>query len=188
MFEIKYRDAIGRIGLLEAREKRIETPALLPVVNPRIQRITPREIADIGYEGLITNAYIIHRDENLRRRALEEGLHEMLGYDGLVMTDSGSYQLYGYGDVNVDPLDIVEFQDTIGSDIGVILDIPTPPDRNHDKTEKDLSETIRRAKASSELPRKMLLAGTAQGGLHLDLREEAARELARLSFDLYPIG
>jgi 7-cyano-7-deazaguanine tRNA-ribosyltransferase len=188
MFEIKYRDAMGRIGLLEARGRRIETPALLPVVNPRIQQITPREIADIGYEGLITNAYIIHRDENLRRRALEEGLHEMLDFDGLVMTDSGSYQLYGYGDVDVDPLEIVEFQDTIGSDIGVILDIPTPPDLERAKVEEDLSETIRRARASSALARRMLLAGTVQGSLHLDLREKAAREMAKIDFDIYPIG
>ncbi len=188
MFEIKDRDAMGRVGLLEAGRRRIETPALLPVVNPSIQRVTPREIADIGFEGLITNAYIIHRDENLRRRALEEGLHEMLGYDGLVMTDSGSYQLYGYGDVDVDPLEIVEFQDTIGSDIGVILDIPTPPDAVHAKAARDLSETLRRAKASITVTRKMLLAGTVQGGLHPDLREKAAAEMAGMGFDLYPIG
>lgn len=188
MFEIKFRDAMGRIGLLEAGRKRLDTPALLPVVNPRIQRITPKEIADIGYEGLITNAYIIYRSEELREKALRGGLHKMLGFHGLVMTDSGSYQLYGYGDVEADPVGIVEFQGDIGTDIGVILDIPTPPNAERGKAIEDLTETLRRAAACSSLPRRMLLAGTIQGSIYPDLREKAAREMAKLPFDLYPIG
>lgn len=43
------------------------------------------------------------------------------------MTDSGSFQLSKYGDIDVSNKEIIEFQEKIGSDIGTSLDIPTPP-------------------------------------------------------------
>jgi|TARA_B100002003_G_scaffold38226_1_gene33796 7-cyano-7-deazaguanine tRNA-ribosyltransferase len=188
MFEIKERDAMGRIGLLKARNKVIETPVLLPVVNPNLQEITPEYIKGIGYEGLITNSYIIHQSKKLRKNALENGIHKMLGFDGLLMTDSGSYQLYCYGDVDVDPIEIVKFQNAIGSDIGVILDIPTPTNVDHSRVNADLLETLKRAKESSTLSFEMLLAGTIQGGVFLDLRAKSAKEMGNMGFDIYPIG
>lgn len=188
VFEIKYRDVMGRIGILDVNGKRVETPLVLPVINPRINTITTSEIKDIGFQGVITNSYIIYRDRELNEKAVKEGVHKLLDFDGLIMTDSGSYQLFRYGRVDIDPIQIIEFQDAIKTDIGVILDIPTPPDVNHERALKDLNETIARAKASIKLPRKNFLAGTVQGSTHMDLREKAAKEMGELDFDLYPIG
>lgn len=187
MFEVKYRDAMGRIANFEAGKRKIETPSLLPVINPRLQGITPREIRKMGFHGIITNSYIIYQDEELRNQALK-GLHEMLDFDGLVMTDSGSYQLYSYGKIKAEFEEIVAFQDSIGSDIGVILDVPSSIKASREEALADLEETLTRAEKSMLLPRKMLLAGTVQGGVYPDLREKAATEMARLGFDLYPIG
>ena len=111
MFELRHRDAMGRLGTLEACGKRMETPALLPVVSPKLQKIKPRELRRMGFEGVITNSNLIHRDEGLREKALQSGVHKLLDYDGLVMTDSGSYQLYEYGRVEIGAREIVEFQD-----------------------------------------------------------------------------
>lgn len=189
MFEVKHRDAMGRIGVLEAGKRRVETPLLLPVVNPRprVQPLPPREIRRMGFQGIITNSYLIYRDEELRREALKD-LHRMLGFDGLIMTDSGSYQLYSYGRVEVEHKEIVAFQDAIGSDIGVILDVPSSIKADKKQAQADLEETLRRARESASLPRRMLLAGTVQGGVYPELREQAAAEAAKLGFDLYPIG
>jgi 7-cyano-7-deazaguanine tRNA-ribosyltransferase len=187
MFELKYRDAMGRAGIIHVRGKKVRTPAVLPVINPRFQEIPPGEIKEMGFEGIITNSYIIRRDEELKAKVREKGLHRFLGFDGLIMTDSGSFQLYKYGEVEVSSREIIDFQEEIGSDIGVILDIPTPPDVKRKRAEADLRETLRRAKEAGRAG-DMLLAGTVQGSTYLDLREESAKAMGALDFDIHPIG
>lgn len=199
MFEIKHRDAHGRIGIFKIKNKKLETPYIFPVINPRSvsldnsasssanrQVIKPADIKDMGFPGVITNSYIIYN--SLKDEAVSKGVHELIGFDGVVMTDSGSYQLYKYGNVNILPEEILRFQDQIGSDIGVILDIPTPPDAGRKRAESDLKETIKRGKESLEINTDMLLAGTVQGSTYPDLREKCAREMGKLGFDVYPIG
>ncbi len=189
MFEIKHRDANGRIGTFEVKNKKLETPYIFPVINPGLaQGIKPADIKKMGFPGVITNSYIIYNNPKLRDGAVSKGVHELIGFDGVVMTDSGSYQLYKYGNVNISPEEILKFQNRIGSDVGVILDIPTPPDVSRKRAESDLKETIKRGKESLEINRDMLLAGTLQGSTYPDLREEAAREMGKLGFDVYPIG
>jgi 7-cyano-7-deazaguanine tRNA-ribosyltransferase len=179
---------MGRVGKFTLGEHRLETPLLLPVINPNSDLIPTKEIGAIGFDAVITNSYIICKDELLREQALSTGVHRLIGFDGAVMTDSGSYQLSRYGEVEIGSDEIVEFQEKIGSDIGVILDIPTPPDVKHSQAEKELEETLSRAKSAMLLRKKMFLAGTVQGSTHLDLREKSAKEMAKLDFDIYPIG
>jgi len=77
MFEITKRDGLARIGKLETAHGILETPALLPVINPRLITISPRELYDVfGVRGLITNSYILRNDPLLREKALKGGLHE----------------------------------------------------------------------------------------------------------------
>ncbi len=188
MFEIKYKDGAARSGVFEVNGKILETPYLFPVVNPKRQVLELKEIERLGFKGVITNSYIIYRDPGLRERALERGVHALIGFDGVVMTDSGSFQLYQYGSVEVSPSEIVRFQDNINVDIGVILDIPTPPDAGYERAQRELEETVRRAEEAAQLDRNMLLTGTVQGSTYPELRERAASRIARLNFDVHAIG
>jgi 7-cyano-7-deazaguanine tRNA-ribosyltransferase len=187
-FEILHKDLAGRIGRLRTPHGSIETPALMPVINPHLQIIPARELKGMGASIMITNSYIINQDQKLKGLALEKGLHSLLGFDGPIMTDSGAFQLSVYGDVNVQPLEILQFQDAIGSDISVPLDIPTPPDVPRDRAESELQETERRLYEALEHRGSSLLAGPIQGGTYTDLREAAARHLSDKGFDIYPIG
>ncbi len=188
IFEITHKDIAGRLGRLETRHGIIETPTIMPVVNPNIQTIKPSELRKFGAEIIITNSYIIYRKPELRERALKEGLHSLLGFDGPIMTDSGSYQLSVYGEVEVNNAEIVRFQQEIGSDIGVPLDIPTPPDVSRQRAEAELEITIERAKEALALKKDMLLAAPVQGSTFPELREQAARRLGEADFDIYPLG
>lgn len=188
IFEITHKDCAGRIGRLETRKGTIETPTIMPVVNPNIQTIKPSELRKFGAEIIITNSYIIFRKPELKDRALSEGLHSLLDFDGPIMTDSGSYQLSVYGQVEVDNARIIRFQQDIGSDIGVPLDIPTPPDVARERAESELEITFSRAEEAMGLKKDMLLAAPVQGSTFPDLRERTARELSRLDFDVYPLG
>ncbi len=188
IFEITHKACAGRIGRLETRHGIVETPTIMPVVNPNIQTIKPSELRKFGAEIIITNSYIIYRKSELRERARSEGLHSLIGFDGPIMTDSGSYQLSVYGEVEVNNAEIVQFQQEIGSDIGVPLDIPTPPDVPRARAEEELGITYMRAKEALGLKKDMLLAAPVQGSTYPDLRERAAHELSQLDFDVYPLG
>jgi 7-cyano-7-deazaguanine tRNA-ribosyltransferase len=106
------------------------------------------------------------------------------------MTDSGTFQMYFHGlaEGEIDPLEIVEFQKSIGSDIGTILDVFSDPKVGKTKVEQDVAVSLERARLSAPEKGSMMLAGTVQGGIYEDLRERSAKELAQMDFDVHPIG
>ncbi len=189
IFEILDKDAGGRIGRLRTPHGTVETPTVMPVINPNIQLIPPKEMRNFGAEILITNSYIIYRKEELKSVALEKGLHGLLNFDGPIMTDSGSFQLSVYGSVEVTNEEILGFQQKIGSDIIVPLDIPTPPDVHYRRAEEELTVTAERLEAARRfIQGEQLLAGPVQGSTYPELREKAASHLRDLNFEVYPLG
>ncbi|WP_292380484.1 tRNA guanosine(15) transglycosylase TgtA [Methanosarcina sp. UBA289] len=189
IFEILDKDAGGRIGRLRTPHGTVETPTVMPVINPNIQLIPPKEMRNFGAEILITNSYIIYRKEELKSVALEKGLHGLLDFDGPIMTDSGSFQLSVYGSVEVTNEEILGFQQKIGSDIIVPLDIPTPPDVHYRRAEEELTVTAERLEAARKfIQGEQLLAGPVQGSTYPELREKAASHLRDLNFEVYPLG
>jgi 7-cyano-7-deazaguanine tRNA-ribosyltransferase len=188
-FEIKKRDAAGRICKFSTNHGTVTTPNLMPVINPNKMIITPKEMKKLfGTEILITNSYIINRDKNLREKALEQGVHRLIDFNGTVMTDSGTFQSYVYGKEKVDPIKIIEFQKNIGSDIGTILDVFGTPDITKKQAETGVKETIKRAKESIKIKGEMNLACTVQGSIFSDLRTKCAKELSKIESDFFPIG
>ncbi|MCP1715168.1 7-cyano-7-deazaguanine tRNA-ribosyltransferase [Methanocalculus alkaliphilus] len=188
-FEVMHKDIAGRVGRLTVGDKRIRTPALLPVVNPHIQIVPPGEMAAMGVEGLITNAYIFSKSADFREEALSRGLHDLLGFNGLIMTDSGSFQLSVYGSVDTTNEMTLAFQRDIGSDIWVPLDIPTHPDAPRETVESELGITMERLREAREIfGDDAPIAGPVQGGIHPDLREKAGREVSDLGFSFCPVG
>ncbi len=188
-FESLYSDIQGRCGKLTVGKKTIKTPALLPVINPHLQLVTPREMQSMGVEALITNAYIFSQSKQYRERAVTEGLHKVLDFDGVIMTDSGSFQLSVYGKVSITNTETLAFQRDIGSDIWVPLDIPTSPASDRETAGRELAITMQRlAEAKEVFGKDAPLAGPVQGGIFTDLREQAAREVTDLGFTFCPVG
>ena len=188
MLELLKRDGLARMARFETRHGVLETPCLLPVVNPRLITIPPRELKEMGFQALITNSYIIRNDPVLKERALREGLHSLLGFDGVIMTDSGTFQSHMYGEVEVDNEDIVAFQRDAGTDIGTVLDIFTEPEWGRERTAEAVRVTLERTEQAAAIKGEMMLAGVVQGSVHRDLRLECARSLSSLPVDVFPIG
>jgi len=187
-FEIRHKDLMGRIGKLRTPHGYIETPTIMPVINPNLNSIGAEEMKKYGAEILIANAYIIYRKEESREAAIKKGIHAFLGFEMPIMTDSGSYQLYEYKDVEVSNREIVEFQQRIGSDICVPLDIPTPPNVKRERAKDDLEETLRRMQEARSIIQTNLLTGVVQGSTFLDLRGECAQRVSEIGFEVYAIG
>jgi 7-cyano-7-deazaguanine tRNA-ribosyltransferase len=183
--ELKHRDGLARI----CKFKNVETPALMPVINPNKIVISPKEMWErFGVRAIITNSYIIWKSPRLREEALANGLHSMLDFPGLIMTDSGTFQQHVYGDVEVKNEEIVEFQRKIGSDIGTMLDVFTEPHFTEDEVKRAIDETAKRGKEAKRYKGDMLLAGPIQGSIYPNMRRYAAKIMNRIGFDYYPIG
>jgi 7-cyano-7-deazaguanine tRNA-ribosyltransferase len=188
-FESFSSDIAGRTGRLTVGKKTVKTPALLPVINPHLQLVTPKELQAMGIEALITNAYIFSQSRQFRERAMSEGLHRVLDFDGVIMTDSGSFQLSVYGQVSITNTETLSFQRDIRSDIWVPLDIPTSPASDRNTTEQELAITMQRLKEAKDVfGSDAPIAGPVQGGIFEDLRERAGREVTDLGFSFCPIG
>ena len=104
------------------------------------------------------------------------------------MSDSGTFQSYIYGDVEVGVEEIVQFQCSIGVDIATMLDVFSRPDMDEKEVEQCVKETIQRAPASLDAAGSTMLNGPIQGGLFKHLRTESAQKMGQLDFSIHPIG
>jgi 7-cyano-7-deazaguanine tRNA-ribosyltransferase len=187
-FEVEYTDLLGRVGTLRVNGRKVRTPCLLPVVHPIRQIIPVEELRQMGFNALMTNSLIAYT--RARREVLEKGLVSFLGYDGVVMTDSGGYQVLEYGTVKVTPKEIAEFQRDAGSDLAMTLDRPT----GYSKSRSYSNETMRESLVNSvETIRNVpggdtTWVGPIQGGLFLDLIKKSARGLLRAGFEFLALG
>ncbi|MDA4126330.1 MAG: tRNA guanosine(15) transglycosylase TgtA [Thaumarchaeota archaeon] len=187
-FEVKESDLLGRIGSLKVGGKTLETPYLFPVIHPVNQQVPPGELKSMGFGGLMTNSYIIH--SRRKEEALREGIHKLLDFDGVFMTDSGGYQVLEYGDLEVDYAAIASFQAGIGSDIAVTLDRPTGYPQTRLRAKETVEYSLKNAMATMKEfgDSKTIWVGPIQGGLHLDLVRKSAAALVKGGFQFLALG
>lgn len=186
-FEVIAKDVLGRVGRFGTKSGDVETPHLLPVISPRRQVIPPKEMKEsFGCDAIITNAYLLKKEPP----ELTSNVHSFLDFSGVIATDSGAYQILSHGGIDAEPAEIVQFQERVGADIAVILDVPTGDDASREHAEYTVGETLRRADELDKLKTRkdVLWVGPIQGGLHLDLLEESAKAMSRREFDIYAIG
>lgn len=185
VFEIEAKDLAGRVGRLYVKSGVVETPALFPVVDPRKQEVSA-DVVKKYFTQVITNSYFVYKLTG--GNAVD--VKKLLGWDGVVMTDSGAYQIMRYGAVDVDPDEILLFQSKIGSDIGVILDLPFDYEEPYTSALLKVEETIRRAKRAVAMLEdlEMLVVAPLQGGVYPDLLVRSVKELSKLPFPIYAVG
>ena len=188
MFEISKRDGLARLGKIKTKHGVLDTPTLLPVVNPKILTLSMEELRECGAQGLITNSYIIYKNPELKETAEKKGVHGLLNWDGPIMTDSGTFQSHVYGEIDMQPEEILNFQKKIGVDIGTVLDVFCEPETKFEDAKKELEETQRRIEESDQNKNSIFLAAPIQGGRHLDLRLKAAQMASKTDAELFPIG
>ena len=187
-FEVTESDLLGRVGELRVGGKSVETPYMFPVIHPVRQIVPPAKLASMGFRGVMTNSYII----NSRRKeeALASGVHKLVGFDGMVMTDSGGYQVLEYGDLGVGYRDVAEFQSKIGSNLAVTLDRPTGYPQSRKVALDTVEYSLKNAKATlAEFgDSETTWVGPVQGGLYGDLVRKSAKAMVGAGFEVLALG
>ena len=189
MFEVRHSDLAARIGRLQTLHGVVETPAFVPVVHPVRQTVSTQFLKKMGFDLVITNAYITlrHYGDEARRR----GIHDIINYDGAVMTDSGGYQVLEYGSVKVEPTMMAQFENDIKSDIPIPLDRPTGYGLEYEKAKGYVAITLKNALDSLRVIDNntgAIWVAPVQGAEHFDLVEYSARELDTMGFEMMALG
>lgn len=133
---------------IKTKHGTIETPALIPVVAASYG-IWDKWIAkeypapwDLS-QGVILSLYHILK-YSYRDRILEEGIHQVLQTEKPVYIDSGGFQYMKKG-IELDPLDVLRYEEQMGCDIGITFDYPILPDMKEEEKKMRLERSIRSA-------------------------------------------
>jgi 7-cyano-7-deazaguanine tRNA-ribosyltransferase len=163
-------------------------PLFLPVFEPGNPYISLDEMREeFGVQAVMVNAFFLYRRRELRRSLRERGIKDHLGFDGLVVTDSGAFQAFR-GRLYLTNKSIVRFQEDIGADIVSPLDVVTPPTDNMATAEGKLGVTMQRIREGLSLVESSTLIGVQQGGRFPELRRRAAEGLVELGVSYVALG
>ena len=188
MFEIKYSDLAGRIGVLHTNHGKIETPSFVPVIHPVKQTIPAKKIKEIGFDVVITNAYITMK--RLEEKARKNGIHKIIKYDSSIMTDSGGYQVLEYGEVDVKPPAMAKFEMDIMTDFAIPLDKPTGFGLSKKQAKEYVDHTLKVCKTTIKNKKNngQIWIGPIQGSEHPELVKRSTNELINMGYQMLALG
>jgi queuine tRNA-ribosyltransferase len=211
-FELHGTDSASkaRRGTFHTAHGKIETPVFMPVgTQATVKGMSPKEMHELGCEILLGNTY--HLNDRPGPDLIHQlgGLHQFMGWDRAILTDSGGYQVFSLGSMNkitnegvsfqshsdgrkhfIGPKESMEIQRRLGSDIAMVFDECPPYPCEKDYACKAVRRTLDWAAICREAPRAdgQLVFGIAQGSVFPELREECAKALVEMDFDGYAIG
>jgi queuine tRNA-ribosyltransferase len=100
VFEVQERDrATGaRTGLLGLAHGAVRTPAFVPLATKgSIRGLHAAEVAGLGYEMVLGNAFHLMLDPGPELVARFGGLHRFTRWPATIITDSGGFQVFSMG-------------------------------------------------------------------------------------------
>ncbi len=200
----------ARAGELYTAHGKVLTPAFMPVGSQAtVKTLTPDDIKEIGYNMILSNTYHLYLRPGIDVIEKMGGLHRFMAWDGSILTDSGGYQVFSLSAFRkitdegikfrshidgsehfLTPELAVKYQESLGSDVMMVLDECSAYGDSKEKLEKAMERTHRWAERclnAHKLNEQMLFA-IVQGGAFPDLRERSAEALKKLDFPGYAVG
>jgi queuine tRNA-ribosyltransferase len=200
----------ARLGIIKTAHGIVETPVFMPVgTQATIKGILPKEINELGYSIILCNAYHLFLRPGHQLLLKCGGLHQFMGWDKAILTDSGGFQVFSLGKINkisddgvtfqsyidgskhfINPEKAMEIQMALGSDIAMVFDQCVPYPSNKFETKVAAERTYKWAKECRKYhnQKDQSLFGIIQGGLFQDIRKENTFRLIELDFPGYALG
>jgi queuine tRNA-ribosyltransferase len=201
----------ARAGVFHTPHGTVETPRFMPVgTSATVKGITPQQLKEAGAQMILANTYHLNLQpgENIIQEA--GGLHAFMAWNGPILTDSGGFQVFSLSElrqitekgvifrsprdgsiIELTPERSIEIQNALGADVIMAFDECPPAHATKTEVEAATKRTYRwleRCIAAHQRSPEQALFGIVQGGVNLDLRSQAARELTALDLPGYAIG
>lgn len=206
----KSSECHARRGEVKNKHGLIQTPVFMPVgTQGTVKAVTPDNLKEMGAQIILGNTYHLYIRPGHELIEQFGGLHGFMNWDGSILTDSGGFQIFSLKELakiteegaafrsHIDgsklflsPEDAVYVQQSLGSDIMMVLDtcIPYPADRDQAQKATDLTTRWAKRCREAHTKRDQLLFGIVQGGMYEDIRKEHAAALQEIGFDGYALG
>jgi queuine tRNA-ribosyltransferase len=85
----------ARLGVLATAHGRIKTPFFMPVATQgAVKHITSEELQKLGAQIILSNTYHLMLRPGEKAVKKFGGLHKFIGWPGLILTDSGGFQVF----------------------------------------------------------------------------------------------
>jgi queuine tRNA-ribosyltransferase len=174
-----------------------------------VKTMLPSDLTGLGAQIILGNTYHLYLRPGLEVIRHFEGLHNFIGWSGPILTDSGGYQIFSLGHLtkideggaqfrshidgsalSLTPEFAVTIQETLGSDIHMVLDECTSYPATHEQAQNSMRRSLRWAARCREAKTRPELAqfGIVQGSMYGDLRHESLEGLMKIGFEGYAIG
>ncbi|WP_353155400.1 tRNA guanosine(34) transglycosylase Tgt [Herminiimonas fonticola] len=216
-FKLLKTDGNARRGQLTVNHGVIETPIFMPVgTYGSVKAMSPLELKEIDAQIILGNTFHLWLRPGNDIIAKFGGLHEFMGWDKPILTDSGGFQVFSLGEmrkiteegvhfsspINGDKLFLspevsMQIQRVLNSDIVMQFDECTPYEidgrpATADEAAKSMRMSLRWARRSlDEFNREEnpnALFGIVQGGMFEHLRDESLAGLEEINFHGVAIG
>ncbi len=208
--EITDGSSHARRGTITFPRGKIQTPAFMPVgTYGSVKGLNPDQVEALGAEIILGNTFHLMLRPGTEVIKEHGDLHDFIGWDKPILTDSGGFQVFSLGDmrkiteegvafrspVNGDkvmmtPESSMQVQRDLGSDIVMIFDECTPYPATEKEAADSMRMSLRWAKRSKDAhgDNPSALFGIIQGGMYEELRDESLAGLQDIGFDGYAIG
>jgi queuine tRNA-ribosyltransferase len=88
----------ARAGRLRTAHGDVRTPAFVPLATKAtVKGMLPGEVKALGYDMLLGNTFHLMLNPGAELIERFGGLHEFMGWDGPIVTDSGGFQVFSMG-------------------------------------------------------------------------------------------
>ncbi|MEP7110128.1 MAG: tRNA guanosine(34) transglycosylase Tgt [Ferruginibacter sp.] len=219
LFELQQTDSLtkARTGKITTGHGEILTPVFMPVGTAgSVKTVTQQQlINDIKAQVILGNTYHLFLRPGLETLEAAGGLHQFMGWNRPVLTDSGGYQVFSLANnrkINEDgvifqshidgskhlftPERVMDIQRIIGGDIVMAFDECPPYPGDYDYAHKSMELTHRWLgrcfKRFNETAGKygytQSLFPIVQGGTYKELRTASAEFIASINADGNAIG
>jgi len=211
------KDTNARAGILHTEHGSIETPIFMPVgTGGTVKGVHQQELRDdVQAQIILGNTYHLFLRPGTEVLEAAGGLHQFIGWERPILTDSGGYQVYsmsGSRKINEEgvkfqshldgsyhfftPERAIEIQRSIGGDIIMAFDECTPYPCEYGYAKRSMQMTHRWLKRCFEAmnasePKygyEQSLFPIVQGSTYKDLRTESAETIASYEANGYAIG
>lgn len=204
----------ARNALMTLPHGEVQTPAFMPVGTAgTVKAMFHQSLEEMGYQLILGNTYHLYLRPGMEVIKNSGSLHNFTTWDKNFLTDSGGFQVFSLASrrkiseegvrfsSHIDgsyhtftPENVVEIQETLRSDIQMVLDVCTPPGISKREAEEALKTTTawaKRAKKRWENRKDGYdgkLFAIIQGNFYKDLRKRSAEEILELDTPGIAIG
>ena len=208
-FDLIAQSGNARAGIFHTPHGDIPTPIFAPVgTQATVKSLTQQHLHELDAKLILANTYHLYLRPGDDLIAEMGGLHQFMGWDGPILTDSGGFQVFSLSDSrkvdeegvtfksNIDgsmhrftPEHAIEVQENLGADIIMAFDECADP-YDRDYIESAMHRTHRWAERCKQAKKRtdQALFGIVQGGVFPELREASAQFIASLDFPGNAIG